>query len=93
MPIKSVCIKDDICLAHMLCEGEAPTIFYDDGKSDSVSIKQLSCDKYNLEKDNIFSAAYCCPIAAIEIEFESGLTVDGDSKELDDYFRKVPNSN
>ena len=75
----------------MLCEGEAPNVFFDDGESASVSIKKLDKSEYNLEKENIFSAAHCCPMAAIEIELENGLKIDSESRELDEYFRRKPN--
>ena len=86
IPIQEVHVEEDECLAHYLCVGEAPEIFYEDDSAWSVRIRQCSKGKLEAEKENILSAAACCPIAAIKVKLENGKILDSSSKKLMKYF-------
>ncbi|MGH1426458.1 MAG: ferredoxin [Arenicella sp.] len=86
IPIQAIHLDEDECLAHYLCVGEAPEVFYEDDSAWSVQVRQCSKDKLEIEKENILSAAASCPIVAIKVELKNGETLDSSSKKLMNYF-------
>ena len=87
--IKRVYVDEDICLAHYLCEGEAPKVFFDDKDHYAVRIRDLTKNELDEEKPNILWAAHVCPVAAVKVEFEDGTIIDSDNKEFNEYINSI----